>query len=429
MGLRFILGRPGTGKTTLCLSEIGEMLTCGAPLYYLVPEQFSLQSEKLLLTNRRAATQVQVLSFNRLAYRLFATFGGQPSKMADDLGKQMLLRKVLFQVFDNLTYYKSAVDKHGFVESLSDTITEMNHYRVTSDDLRARAQTAENEAPAFAAKMQDIAMINERYRQLVDGRYLLTDDMLEILCGKLDELAMQSLPLLDNAHFWVDGFSGFTPQEQQVLKHLMKRAERVSVTLTTAADSRLTPPQITREKLEKLASDNRIKSEPIVYMKENFRHANAPGLAAFVDGFRIYKAEPLCPTVRHCEEGVSPTKQSTGHTLLESVDCFASLAMTGRSQFRHNTSGGGGDITIIPAPDRYASVYTAAAKITEWVTQHGYNFRDIAILCGDRSHYEKILQTTFDRLNIPLFVDTEIDIHILVITELIRATQDIIVRK
>ena len=414
MGLQFILGKPGTGKTTLCLNEIGEMLTCSAPLYYLVPEQFSLQSEKLLLADRHAATQVQVLSFNRLAYRLFATFGGAPGNMADDLGKQMLLRKVLFDmlgncsavsprlavntaakplcsVADNLTYYKSAADKHGFVEQLADTITEMNHYRVTAGDLQARVFSSvgancvrPNEPPAFSAKMQDIALINERYRQTVDGRYLLTDDMLEILCVKLEELAGETVPLLDGAHFWVDGFSGFTPQERHVLQHLMKRAAQVKVTLTTAADSRLTPPQITREKLEKLAADSGVKVEPPVYMKENFRHKNSTGLAAFVDGFSMYK--------------------------------FTNGA------YAHD------GITITPAPNRYAAVYTAAAQISEWVTQHGYNFRDIAILCGDRNHYEKILQTTFDRLNIPLFVDTEIDILSHPLTELIRSALDIILR-
>jgi ATP-dependent helicase/DNAse subunit B len=48
MALQFILGPPGTGKSTRCLKEIESNLPGGTPLYYLVPEQFSLQSERLL---------------------------------------------------------------------------------------------------------------------------------------------------------------------------------------------------------------------------------------------------------------------------------------------------------------------------------------------------------------------------------------------
>ena len=388
MGMRFILGKPGTGKTSLCLREIEERLGGNAPLYYLVPEQFSLQSEKLLLSRRAAATSVQVLSFNRLAYRLFATFGGAPGKIADDLGKQMLLRKVLFGVADNLTYYKSAADKHGFVDALADTITEMNQYRVTANDLLLRA---EKSAPPMAAKFTDIALISGAYRQLVTGRYLLTDDMLEILCQKLDVLQHENvpLPLLDGAYFWVDGFSGFTPQERQVLKYVMKCANSVSVTLTTDLQApSFSPPQITMDKLTKLANDNRIHMEPTVYMEENFRHMNSPELAHFVKNFTI-------------------------------------LPMGGASKNQFLSSGAA--IEIISAPDRYAAVNTAASHILQWV-QQGYRFRDIAILCGDRTHYEKVLQTTFDRLNIPLFVDTETDILSHPLTELIRAALDIIVR-
>ena len=386
MGIRFVLGKPGSGKTSLCLQEIWARVDERAPLYYLVPEQFSLQSEKLLLSERSAATKVQVLSFNRLAYRLFATFGGPPGKIADDLGKQMLLRKVLFEL--DLTYYKNAMDKHGFVESLAHTITEMDQYRITPGDLILRAKES---PPALAAKLTDIAAIAAAYRELVTGRYLLTDDMLEILCREV-EGSDKPMQLLDGAHFWVDGFSGFTPQERQVLKCLAKRAAGISITLTTAADPRLNPPRITMDKLTKIARDNLIKIEATVYMEENFRHKKAPRLAAFVNEFTMLPGE--------MGNSLSPVGSPNANESIE----------------------------IISAPDRYAAVNTAANYILDLIQTKDYRFRDIAILCGDRSHYEKILQTTFDRLKIPLFVDTEIDILSHPLTELIRAALEITLR-
>ena len=374
MPLQFILGKPGTGKTTYCLQEIYKRIDGDAPLYYLVPEQFSLQSEKLILTNRAAATKVQVLSFNRLAHRLFASLGGPPGKMVDDLGKQMLLRKVLFDVANQLTYYKSATEKHGFVDTLLQTMTEMNRYRVTAEDLTSRA--ADN-SPVFAAKLADIAAISTVYRGLVADKYLQTDDMLEILCKKIEETS-DPLPLLDKAYFWVDGFSGFTPQERLVLECLQKRAANMYVTLTTTSDSRLSQPiDITMEQLQ--------ATEPPIRLEENYRHLKSKGLAGFVQNFTIF---PQKQPITGVDEGIE----------------------------------------IISAADRYAAVNAAASQILELVRAGDYCFRDIAILCGDRENYEKILQTTFDRLNIPLFVDSEIDILSHPLTELIRASLDIVIK-
>jgi ATP-dependent helicase/nuclease subunit B len=360
MSVQFILGKPGTGKTTRVLQEIREKISAGenAPLYYLVPEQFSLQSERLLLDGgREAATQVQVLSFNRLAYRLFSVLGSPQGKHADDLGKQMLLRKVLLEVSGELEFYKSATDKQGFVQELAATITELNHHCVSASDLTERAALS---SPALAAKLRDTAKILAKYREAVAGRYLLTDEMPQLLCKKLEQ-ATESLPLLDGAFFWVDGFSGFTPQERQVLLHIIKRAAMVTFTITIGVGEPLT-------KLEKLTH-----GAELLYLKENFRHANAVGLASFV------------------EQKIFNSPQS--------------------------------NIEIISAADKYAAVYATAQKVLSFINE-GWRFRDIAIICN-RPQYEKILQNVFDRLKIPMFVDTEIDILSHPLTEMIRAALDI----
>ncbi|MCL2225544.1 MAG: PD-(D/E)XK nuclease family protein [Defluviitaleaceae bacterium] len=381
MAVQFVLGKPGTGKTSFVLREIWERIEAGetAPLYYLVPEQFSLQSERLLLEGRGAATQVQVLSFNRLAYRLFAVLGGSPGQHADDLGKQMLLRKVLFEIADELEFYKRAAAHHGFVEELSQTITEMNHYCVSTEDLRERAAL---EKPAFAAKLRDTALILQRYRTAVSGRYLLTDEMPQLLCEKMDAFATgEPLPLLDGAVFWVDGFSGFTPQERQVLLHIMKRAAKVTFTITI--NDALSPaPRETMEKLELLVRNSRVELLPNITLEKNFRHENAAELAFFTANFGR-------------------------------ADRVGEFAKSGES------------IEIIAANDRYSAVYAAAERVLFFVREKGYRLRDIAILCGDRSKYEKILQNVFDRLQISMFVDTETDILSHPLTEMIRAALDI----
>ena len=51
MGIRFIYGRAGTGKSTFCLNEIKKKIENAEnnKLIYIVPEQYTFQRETLLL--------------------------------------------------------------------------------------------------------------------------------------------------------------------------------------------------------------------------------------------------------------------------------------------------------------------------------------------------------------------------------------------
>ena len=379
MKLEFILGEPGTGKTTKILEEIREKLDNpeNVPLYYLVPEQFSLQSEKLLLTNDvNAATSIQVLSFNRLAYRLFSVLGKPQGKFMDDLGKQMLVRKVLFDVQEDLTYYKSITGKLGFVEELVNSITEFNQYMVSKDDLIDRSV---HSSKSLEAKLVDMSIILEKYRETTRGKYLLADDMLELLCDALS--LNEEIPLLDNAYFWVDGFSGFTPQEEAVLSLILKRAKKITISLTVGEG--FDTPIKTMERL--MSCVGSAKSSQIK-LEANKRQKNSPDLLHLVKNFNKKDKKDFVKS-------------------------------------DENTN-----IEIIAAGDRYAAVYATAAEIQNLVNNQNHNFRDIAILCEDRGNYEKILQTVFDRLNIPIFIDTEIDILMHPLTETIRSLLEMIIK-
>lgn len=73
MGLRFIYGTAGTGKTTYCFNEIKNRINKENKIYIITPEQFSFTAEKKLLeiAPNGAAVNAEVLTFNRMAYRVF----------------------------------------------------------------------------------------------------------------------------------------------------------------------------------------------------------------------------------------------------------------------------------------------------------------------------------------------------------------------
>jgi len=143
MGLQFVLGLPGAGKTHHCLEamarHIAAPLADNAPRYFIVPEQFSLQAERLLATcaPSQAVMGVQALSFGRLAYQVFARTGGAPVKQLDETGRHMLLRRILQEEQAGLSFYARAIDKPGFIENLGLIATEFFQYDINAEKLAA----------------------------------------------------------------------------------------------------------------------------------------------------------------------------------------------------------------------------------------------------------------------------------------------------
>ena len=98
MGLRFIIGRAGTGKTDLCMAEIIKQSKIeGKRQVLIVPEQFTSQAERDLIqkTGQKAILTAEVLSFGRLAHRVFSKKGIGSRVPLGDVGKAMALRKIL----------------------------------------------------------------------------------------------------------------------------------------------------------------------------------------------------------------------------------------------------------------------------------------------------------------------------------------------
>ncbi|HIU51197.1 MAG TPA: hypothetical protein IAB70_01010 [Candidatus Merdicola faecigallinarum] len=71
MGLRFVYGRAGTGKSDFCFQEIKRNIDNNR-IYMITPEQFSFTAEKKLMEviETEAVFNAEVLTFDRMAYRI-----------------------------------------------------------------------------------------------------------------------------------------------------------------------------------------------------------------------------------------------------------------------------------------------------------------------------------------------------------------------
>jgi ATP-dependent helicase/nuclease subunit B len=292
MSLRFIASASGGGKTRACVKEILSRGESGAALILIVPEQFTLQTEKELTreASRGAIARAQVLSFQRLAYHVFAKTGGGNRKLLNDSGKAMLLRKITAEVEQSLMFYRNAANNNGFIEKLSDTVAEFRRYGVNQAALEEAAGRVKADGP-LRRKLGDICLINRRYEEFCRKNYISGEETLDLLAEKIG-----GTDFLKRASVWLDAFTGFTPQERAVIGELMETCDSVTVTLpfdggadelceTDAADYFYAVKR-TFISLSKEARERGVRVEPVIVLGlEEGKPVKKPDLKFLSDNF------------------------------------------------------------------------------------------------------------------------------------------------
>ena len=99
MSLQFIIGNSGAGKSGTAYENIIREASANPDrLYYvIVPEQFTMQTQKTLVEMHPdgGILNIDILSFERLAYRVFEEVGGDTRRIMEETGKNMVLQKLV----------------------------------------------------------------------------------------------------------------------------------------------------------------------------------------------------------------------------------------------------------------------------------------------------------------------------------------------
>ena len=101
MGLRIIYGKSGAGKSTYIFEEIANKIkeSKDDKIYIMTPEQFSFTAEKKLLEalEDNAVINAEVITFNRMAYRVIQEIGNGNKTNLLASGKSMLIYNILVE--------------------------------------------------------------------------------------------------------------------------------------------------------------------------------------------------------------------------------------------------------------------------------------------------------------------------------------------
>lgn len=288
MSLQFVFGNSGSGKSDYLYNFVLEQAGQHPEKNYLVivPEQFTMQTQRELVgrQEQHAIMNVDVLSFARLAYRVFDDLGKQDVVVLEETGKNLVLRKVAEQKKTQLLVLGGNMNKMGYVSEVKSLISELAQYNITPQEL-AEFLDGETIGEALKIKMQDVLTMYRGFTEFIQGKYITAEEVLTLLYDVADESA-----LLRDSVIVFDEFTGFTPIQNKLMKKLLTLAEKclVSVTMDVREDfyhSRgmhelFAMSKKTVETLTKIASDaHMLLEDPVILPSgEQRRYQNAPDL-------------------------------------------------------------------------------------------------------------------------------------------------------
>ncbi|MDI6604336.1 MAG: helicase-exonuclease AddAB subunit AddB [Thermoanaerobacteraceae bacterium] len=373
MCVRFIYGRAGKGKTTYCLKDLKKKLCDGGkyPLLMIVPDEYTFETEKNLLdmVERDADMRAQVLSFNRLAIRVFGEVGGTAAcNPIKPCSRGILMYKIMDRTKDNLHIFHRSVKYPGFVNEISSIIMELKTYRITPELLDNIINILNNSL--LKEKLKEINLIYKNYEHELHKKYIDQEDEMELLIKMLDYSEE-----LRGAEIWIDGFTKFTPQQLKIIEKLIKKAARVNISLCrdTLNDNEFenielfSPLKNTEEELIKLCHDNDIELENPVDLNEK---------PAVVLG---------SPEIKHLEENIFK---------------YPFNIYNGEIQ----------DISILESANLYDEIEGTAKDVLRLVRDGNLRYKDITIALCDINKYAKLTKGIFTEYGIPYFINQKKDI-------------------
>ena len=394
MRLQMIAGGSGAGKSYTVYQELIGMSMAHPEQTFLVivPEQFTMQTQKDLVQMhpRRGLLNLDVLSFNRLAWRVFEEVGGNQYPVLDDLGKTLILQKVIGEQTKHLSVLGGTLKKTGSVEEMKSLISELLQYRVRPEDLEDWKEMLSDRSGLLTHKLEDVRKVYAAFMETLRGSYVTTEEVPERLCAVINRSAF-----LRDAVVVLDGFTGFTPVQLLVVRELIRICASVKVIVTAGAGTDLTrsrgPQHLFHMSCEMTGNLYRIAREegceilPVRRIsEENGRFCGNPPLQFLEKNLFRYRSR----TYEQMQDRVQ----------------------------------------ILVGRDPRAEIAFAAGEISRLVRDEGYRYRDFALVTGDLGNYGREAARQLESAGIPYFLDQKLSLLPNPVVEFVRAAVDMVLR-
>ena len=323
----------------------------------MVPELISHDMERrLCLTAGDTVSRfAEVLSFTRLARRVFSELGAGTQECLDNGGRVVAMAAAARQLHSRLKAYASVETRPEFLMGLVDAVDEFKRCCILPADLKLAAKNTQG---AFAQKLEELSMLLETYDALCARGKRDPRDQMTLL---LDILPDSNFT--EQHTFYVDGFPDFTRQNMAILEYMVQTSPLVVVSLNCDKPGSSNPgfekAGETAAQLIRYAKTLEIDYEivyhapeesPLSYLRENLFHGS------------VQRFEPL------------------------------------REELR-----------VLRCDSTYKECQAATQTVMDLVRQ-GCRYRDIGIVCTNIATYRDTISLIFNRCGIPVYLSGTEDI-------------------
>ncbi len=386
MALNFVTGSSGSGKSFRLLSRIiHESIEHPQQKFFvIVPEQFTMQTQKELvrLHPRHGILNIDVLSFDRLAFRVFEETGYRKAELLEEIGKSFVLEKIALREKKNLPFFGQNLTKPGNLAEMKSIISELLQYNISENQLLPFYQKSGEHNPSGAQeetsvssgllqlKLHDIGLIYHEFMSYLAARYMTAEEVPDVLSRLVPKSGM-----LRGSYIVLDGFTGFTPVQLTLVRSFLSLAAEVYITVTMDAGE-----------------------DPFSLYKDTdlfaMSHETVLSVTALAEEDKI----PVRPPVRVGEENAASARFAASPP----------LSFLEHNIFRQRGevySGGNEDIRIFAAVNPLKEIEETARTICRMVREEGLRYRDFAVITGDLTQYGSYVRQVFGMTGIPYFID------------------------
>lgn len=381
MSLRIVYGKAGTGKSKFIFDEIHKKIENGEKnkIYIITPEQFSFTAEKKLMENKKALINSEVITFNRMAYRIRNELGGNIHNPLSKCGKAMLIYSIL-QKEKKSFYLLNKSDEN--IDIALQSISEFKKNGITVEDLKNELNDIQDNY--LKIKLHDMILIYEKFNLKLENQYIDETDLLTNLANNIEKV-----DIFKNSIIYIDEFVGYTKQELEIIKKLLTMAKRLTITfcldnldLNTNPDTDIFyPNKITLNKILKLLKkDEKIET---IYLQKLYR----------------FKSEELI----YLENYLYHTKIKKYEKEIKNIHLFL-------------------------AKNQYSEIENVAKNIMNLVKNQNYKFNEIAVITKNVNAYSSLLKAIFSKYEIPVFIDERKDLNQNIFIRYILSILEIIIK-
>lgn len=371
MSVQYIIGASGSGKSHYLNNLIIEESIKNPDKNYIMlcPEQstMQLQQEMVSLHPVHGFTNIDIIGFNRLAFKIFEERKVRLNKVLEDFGKSMLIRQAAGNMKEKLHVYSGCIDKHGFIDEAKSLMSELFSYNISADDIK-ELMLKLSENSQLRLKLSDMLIIYEEFEKKLSENYIVAEKLLELMCGVVEESE-----IIKDSVICLDGFTGFSPVQLKLIEKLMMYADKIIITVTMDLENykrdmirehelfRLSYETI--ESLNKIVKENNIVREKDILIERN-------------DKARFCKSDELA----HLEKYIFRYP----YEKYEKIKTH--------------------DIKLVECKNTREEYKFIAGSIRKLVKE-GLRYRDIAVVTGNLSVSSAVAGDIFDEYDIPYFMD------------------------